>query len=71
MTTLLDPTDRQDLHNSSTNFTVARAGYCGFTHLASGRICLRPYRHAGACRLALPVGRRVEVAASATSKETA
>lgn len=61
MTTLLDPTDRQDLHNSSTNFTVARAGYCGFTHLASGRICLRPYRHAGACQLAMPDDRNGDV----------
>lgn len=42
---------RLDLHNSSIDIVAADAGRCGFTHLASGRVCLRPHRHAGPCDL--------------------
>jgi hypothetical protein len=42
---------RLDLHNISIDFAVASAGRCGFTHLASGRVCLLPHRHQGPCRL--------------------
>lgn len=51
MTTVTAIQDRLDLHNSSVSFAVAAAGYCGFLHVASGRICLLPARHAGACHL--------------------
>ena len=30
---------------------AAEAGRCGFTHLDSGRVCLRPHRHPGSCHL--------------------
>jgi hypothetical protein len=43
---------RLDLHNSSTHFSAAIQGRCGFTHLPSGRVCHRSPRHAGSCRLA-------------------
>jgi hypothetical protein len=42
---------RRDLHNTSINFTEAIAGRCGFTHVASGRVCRFPERHAGPCDL--------------------
>lgn len=42
---------RLDLHNTSINIVAADAGRCGFTHLASGRVCWRPHRHPGACDL--------------------
>jgi len=42
---------RLDLHNISIDFATATVGCCGFTHLASGRICQLPYRHRGACVL--------------------
>jgi hypothetical protein len=40
---------RLDLHNASIDFRAASAGQCGFTHLASGRICRLPHRHLGPC----------------------
>ena len=40
---------RLDLHNVSVDIVAAEAGRCGFTHLASGRVCLRPHRHPGSC----------------------
>lgn len=40
---------RLDLHNVSIDIVAAEAGRCGFTHLASGRVCLRPHRHPGSC----------------------
>jgi hypothetical protein len=40
---------RLDLHNVSIDIVAAEAGWCGFTHLASGRVCLRPHRHPGSC----------------------
>jgi hypothetical protein len=42
---------RRDLHNASINFAEAIAGRCGFTHVASGRVCHLPERHAGPCDL--------------------
>jgi hypothetical protein len=45
---------RLDLHNISIDFATATVGRCGFTHLASGRICQLPYRHRGACMLRPP-----------------
>lgn len=42
---------RLDLHNVSIDIVAAEAGRCGFTHLASGRVCLRPHRHLGSCHL--------------------
>ena len=45
---------RLDLHNSSVSFAVAAAGYCGFLHLGSGRICMLLARHANACHLRRP-----------------
>ena len=44
---------RRDLHNPSINFEAALAGQCGFTHLASGRICRLPCGHVGTCRFAV------------------
>lgn len=40
---------RNDAHNPSVNSVLAGAGYCGMTHLCSGRICIRPARHDGSC----------------------
>jgi hypothetical protein len=40
---------RLDLYNISIDLRAASAGQCGFTHLASGRICRLPYRHLGPC----------------------
>jgi len=54
MTTGTATQHRLDLHNSSVSFAVAAAGYCGFLHVASGRICMLPARHAGACHLRRP-----------------
>ena len=54
MTTRRDLTERQDLHNSSTNFAAAVAGQCGFTHLPSGRTCRLRYRHPGFCVFVSP-----------------
>lgn len=45
---------RQDLHNACTDWAAAVAGLCGFTHLPSGRVCLRPHRHPDECSLAVP-----------------
>ncbi len=56
MTGLLESTERQDLHNSSTNYEAARVGRCGFTHLASGRTCLLSHRHHGSCQLVSSTG---------------
>lgn len=36
-------------HNSEINTGAAIAHRCGMTHLASGRLCLLPERHAGSC----------------------
>lgn len=41
--------DRGDSHNASVNKELAAAGMCGMTHLASGRVCVRPARHQGSC----------------------
>lgn len=41
--------DRWDFHNVSVDVEFAQAGYCGMTHLQSGRICIRPARHTGSC----------------------
>lgn len=46
--------ERRDLHNSSIDFEAALAGYCAFTHLASGRVCRLPYGHVDSCRFVLP-----------------
>jgi hypothetical protein len=40
---------RDESHNSEINTAAAQAHRCGMTHLASGRICLRPERHSGSC----------------------
>jgi hypothetical protein len=45
---------RRDLHNASIDFEAALAGYCAFTHLASGRVCRLSYGHADSCRFVLP-----------------
>jgi hypothetical protein len=45
---------RRDLHNTSVNFDAAIAGQCGFTHIASGRVCRLPHRHPGPCDLPYP-----------------
>jgi hypothetical protein len=50
MTTVTVMRHRLDLHNSSVSFAADAALYCGFLHVAGGRICLPPTRHAGACR---------------------
>jgi hypothetical protein len=46
--------ERRDLHNASIDFEAALAGYCAFTHLASGRVCRLPYGHDDSCRFVLP-----------------
>lgn len=40
---------RIDAHNSSVDAVLAEAGYCGMTHLPTGRVCVRPARHRGSC----------------------
>jgi hypothetical protein len=40
---------RAEGHNTQINTAAAQAHRCGMTHLASGRICLLPERHAGSC----------------------
>lgn len=40
---------RMDLHNVSVHPVLASLGRCGMTHLATGRVCVREARHAGAC----------------------
>lgn len=40
---------RPEIHNSEINTVAAVAQRCGMTHLSSGRICLLPARHRGAC----------------------
>jgi hypothetical protein len=45
---------RRDLHNTSINVAAAIAGQCGFTHVASGRVCHLPHRHPGPCDLVAP-----------------
>jgi hypothetical protein len=42
---------RRDLHNTSINVAAAIAGQCGFTHVASGRVCHLPHGHPGPCDL--------------------
>jgi hypothetical protein len=59
MTTVTTTQRRLDLHNSSVSFAAAAAGYCGFLHVASGRICMLPARHAGACHLQRPLSQPV------------
>ncbi len=41
--------ERTDSHNASVNKELAEAGLCGMTHLATGRVCVRPARHSGSC----------------------
>jgi hypothetical protein len=41
--------ERGDVHNTSVNLPLALAGYCGMTHLCSGRMCIREARHLGSC----------------------
>jgi hypothetical protein len=48
---------RQDLHNTSIDAAAAIAGQCGFTHVASGRVCHLPQRHPGPCDLCNPAPR--------------
>jgi hypothetical protein len=52
----LHAANRRDLHNSSTDFVAAMAGYSAFTHLASGRVCLLPYEHRKDCHFVIPPG---------------
>ena len=47
----IDAPRRLDLHNISIDFAAASAGRCGFTQLASGRVCLLPHRHHDPCQL--------------------
>ena len=42
---------RLDLHNVNIDFELALRGLCGYTHLATGRVCELRYRHRGPCRL--------------------
>jgi hypothetical protein len=46
--------ERRDLHNSSIDEEAALTGHCAVTHLASGRVCMLPYRHVDGCHFALP-----------------
>ena len=41
--------ERLDLHNASIDEPTADAGYCGMTHLATGRICRSPAGHVDGC----------------------
>ncbi len=54
-TTTVLPAQRQDLHNSSVDYTAATADRCGFTRLASGHVCQLPHRHPGSCDLSTQV----------------
>jgi hypothetical protein len=40
---------RLDVHNTSVNTYAAEHHLCGTLHLATGRTCLLPERHAGGC----------------------
>ena len=42
---------RLDLHNITIDIAAASAGRCGYTHLATGRVCHLPHRHPGSCEL--------------------
>ncbi|MEJ7772226.1 MAG: GreA/GreB family elongation factor [Geodermatophilaceae bacterium] len=55
VTTTVLPAQRQDLHNSSVDYTAATADRCGFTRLASGHVCQLPHRHPGSCDLSTQV----------------
>lgn len=41
--------ERLDLHNANVDQLAARTGSCAVLELTSGRICIRPARHAGPC----------------------
>ena len=45
---------RADAHNASVNLPMAVAGFCGMTHLSTGRICVLPARHGGSCAFCPP-----------------
>jgi len=49
---------RLDVHNVNVNSAAAAQGLCGFTHLASGRVCRLPSRHSGACAFDRPSASR-------------
>jgi hypothetical protein len=46
--------ERPDLHNSSISEDAAAAARCGEVHLPTGRTCILPHRHAGACKFVSP-----------------
>jgi hypothetical protein len=41
--------ERPDLRSQHVREDVARTGRCGNVHLATGRTCILPERHAGSC----------------------
>jgi hypothetical protein len=49
---------RLDLHNVNVDFAAALRGLCGFTHLATGRVCELPNRHDGPCEFGRPISTR-------------
>lgn len=49
-------------HNSEINTGAALAHRYGMTHLAGGRLCLLPERHAGSCDFAHPADVESDIA---------
>lgn len=48
--------DRQELHNTHIDHTLALAGRCGNLRLATGARCRREARHRGSCDFVPPSG---------------
>jgi hypothetical protein len=41
--------DRLEVHNASTDESLAGAGACAQIHLATGRVCTLAHNHSGSC----------------------
>ena len=50
---MLSSRERRDAHNTEVDTRLALVGRCGHVHLATGRVCVRPERHRGACDFVL------------------
>lgn len=44
-----EPDNRLDVHNAAIDTQLANAHLCGTTDLQTGRTCIEPVRHSGAC----------------------
>lgn len=41
--------DRLEVHNASSDETLAGTGACAHIHLATGRVCTLAHNHSGSC----------------------